>query len=71
MKNGLPTAPSQIEEALFDDLSPGDRAILSNGFGQNVYRCWNVWNVPSPKHELLTRGQDDLEHGLALLGGEV
>ena len=71
MKNGLPTAPSEIEEALFDDLSPGDRAILSNGFGQNVYRCWNVWNVPSPKHELLTRGQGDLEHGLALIGGEV
>ena len=71
MNNGLPEAPSEIEEALFDNLSPGDRTILSNGFGQNVYRCWNVWTVPSPKHELLTRGQGDLEHGLALIGGEV
>ena len=71
MKNGLSTAPSEIEDALFDDLSPGDRTILSDGFGQNVYRCWGVWTVPSPKHELRTRGQGDLEHGLDLIRGEV
>ena len=71
MKNGLSTAASQIEEALFDSLSANDRAILSHGFGQNVYQCWDVWNVPSPKHELQTRGQGDLEHGLALIRGEV
>ena len=71
MKNGLSTAPSEIEEALFNDLSPNDRVILSHGFGQNMYRCWDVWDVPSPKHELLKRGQGDLERGLALIRGEV
>ena len=71
MKNGLSTAPSEIEEALFGDLSLNNRAILAHGFGQNVYRCWNVWDVPSLRHELQKRGQGDLEHGLALIRGEV
>ena len=71
MKNGLSTTPSEIEEALFDDLSLDDRVALAHGFGQNVYRCWNVWDLPSPRHELQARGQGDLERGLALIRGEV
>ena len=71
MKDGLPEAPSAIEENLFDDLPEDDRKILSVGFGPNVHECWNVWRVREVRHELLTRGQGDLEHGIELIRQEL
>jgi len=70
MKDGLPNTPSTAEEALFRGLSSRSRTLLSDGFGKNVYKCWSVWHV-QPKPELLTRGQGDLEHGIALIRQEV
>ena len=70
MKNGLSQSLPDIEEALFDELTLADRNLLSDGFGPNVYECWNVWNVQA-ESELRARGQDDLEHGIALIRGEV
>ena len=70
MKNGLPDRPSAVEEALFQDLSHGDRQVLSHGFGDNVYKCWTHWNVQS-KTELLRRSQGDLERGIDLIRKEV
>lgn len=69
-KNGLSQSPSAAEEKLFDRLTPMDRTILSNGFGPNVYECWNIWNVQA-ESELRARGQGDLEHGIGLIRGEV
>ena len=71
MKHGLPALPSAIEENLFDDLPDADRAILATGFGRNVHECWNVWHVREVGDELLARGQDDLEHGIALIRREL
>ena len=71
MKNGLPEAPSAIEQALFDGLSSDDQTILSRGFGANVYTCWTLWSMVQAKTELPARGQGDLEHGLDLIRGEV
>ena len=70
MKNGWPKAPSAIEKALFHRLSMADRTLLSSGFGPNVYKCWTRWNVQA-KTELLSRGQSDLERGIALIRKEV
>ena len=70
MKNGLSQSPSAIEEALFDGLPAMDRTRLSDGFGPNVYQCWDVWNVQA-ESELRARGQGDLEHGIDLIRGEV
>ena len=70
MKNGLPDAPSAIEEALFQGLSMADRTLLSSGFGKNVYKCWTLWKGQA-KTELLSRGQGDLECGVALIRKEV
>ena len=70
MKNGLPDRPSALEEALFQDLSQGDRQVLSHGFGDNVYKCWTYWNVKA-KTELLRRSQGDLERGIELIRKEV
>ena len=71
MKNGLPEAPSAIEQALFAGLPLADRAVLSRGFGLNVYTCWTLWSKVQAKTELLGRGQGDLEHGIDLIRGEV
>ena len=71
MKNGLPDAPSAIEQALFAGLPLADRAVLSHGFGLNVYTCWTLWSNVQAKTELLARGQGDLEHGIDLIRGEV
>ena len=70
MKNGLPEAPSAIEHELFDGLSSTDRDILSRGFGQDVYRCWTLWQGQA-KNELLARGQGDLERGIDMIWREV
>ena len=70
MKDGLPDAPSVIEKALFQELSPATRTLLSPGFGKNVCKCWTLWNVRA-KTELLSRGQGDLERGIALIRKEV
>ena len=75
MKHGLPDTFSEIEQKLFDGLSPTDRGILSKGFNSkrsrsNVHECWTLQNV-SAKTELVTRGQGDLEHGLELIRREV
>ena len=70
MKNGLPEELSATEEALFQELSMADRTLLSSGFGKNVHKCWTLWNVQA-KTELLSRGQDDLERGIALIRKEV
>ena len=71
MKDGLPEALSTIEEALFNDLSDADREILSTGFGRHVHECWNLWHVREVRNELRTRGQSDLEHGIALIRQEL
>ena len=71
MKNGLPEAPSAIEQALFAGLQLADRAVLSHGFGPNVYTCWTLWSKVQAKTELLARGQGDLEHGIDLIREEV
>ena len=70
MKSGLPNALSEVEQELFGGLSPDDRTILSDGFGQNVHECWTLRNV-SAKKELTIRGQGDLEHGLELIRREI
>ncbi len=70
MKDGLSEAPSAIEHELFDGLPSPDRAILSRGFGGNVYKCWTLWQGQA-KNELLDRGQGDLERGIELIRKEV
>ena len=70
MKNGLPEEPSEIEQALFDGLSPADRTILARGFGPNVYRCWNLRGVQAAS-DLRRRGKGDLDAGIDLIRGEV
>ena len=75
MKRGLPDILSEIEQKLFDGLSPTDKRILSKGFNPkrpppNVHECWTLQNV-SAKTELVTRGQGDLERGLALIRREI
>ena len=70
MENGLSDDPSEPEQELFENLSHGDRDVLSNGFGPNVYACWNVWNVRVGS-ELSVRGGGDLQRGLALIRQEV
>ena len=71
MKSGLPEAPSAIEQALFAGLPLADRAVLSRGFGPNVYTCWTLWSKVQAKTDLRARGQGDLEHGIDLIRGEV
>ncbi len=71
MKHGLPETPSGIEQNLFGGLPEADREILATGFGLNVHECWNVWHVRGVGDELLARGQDDLEHGIALIRREL
>ena len=70
MKRGLPNVLSKVGQKLFGGLSPADRAVLSDGFGPNVHKCWTLQNV-SAKMELVTRGQGDLERGLDLIRREV
>lgn len=70
MNNGLSSQPSEIEEELFSDLHQANHALLSDGFGANVYQCWCIWNVQA-KHELDRRGQGDLQRGIALIRKEV
>ena len=71
MKHGLPEAPSQIERDLFDELPDSDREILAEGFGPNVYECWNLWHVREVRNELRTRGRDDIERGIELIRREL
>ena len=71
MKDGLPDAPSVIEEDLFDDLLEADREILATGFGPNVHECWNRWDVRDVGGELLARGRGDIECGLVLIRKEL
>ena len=70
MKNGLAETPSGAEATLFQGLSRNTRALLSRGFGHNLYKCWTLWHVQT-KTELLSRGQGDLERGIALIRKEV
>ena len=66
MNNGLSENPSESERALFASLPKGDRAILADGFGPNVHRCWTIQEI-TVADELRARGQGDLEHGIALI----
>lgn len=70
MKGGLPQAPSEKEEALFEEISAEVRTIISGGFGPNVYQCWKCWNVQA-KTELRSRGQGDLDYGITLIRKEI
>ena len=70
MKDGLSERPGSVEAALFCNLSEQDRAILSIGFGKNVFRSWCLWTVRAAV-DLLRRGGDDLERGLNLIRQEV
>lgn len=70
MKNGFSESPSAPEHHLFGGLPDDDQAILANGFGDNVHECWSVQAVAAAD-ELRTRGQGDLEHGIALIRSEV
>lgn len=71
MRDGLPEAPSAIEEELFDGLPDADRQMLEVGFGTSVHECWNVWDVHEVRHGLRTRGRGDLENGIALIRREL
>ena len=71
MKRGLPDAPSEIEQDLFDGLPDADQEILATGFGPNVHKCWGLWHVREVRNELLTRGQGDLEYGIKLIRQEL
>ena len=71
MKRGLPDTPSATEQELFDGLSDADREILAQGFGPNVHECWTLLHVREIRDELLARGQDDLERGIALIRKEL
>ena len=71
MKEGLPKEPSAVERALFGGLSERNRAILSDGFGRNVYTCWTLWTGAQAKMDIKRRGRGDLEHGIALIRKEV
>ena len=66
MNNGLSENPSESERNLFAGLPQQDRAILADGFGPNVYKCWNNQEITAA-YELRIRGQGDLEHGIALI----
>ena len=70
MKDGLPEALSETELELFEGVSRADRAVLTRGFGPNVYACWNIWSV-QVRSELRTRGLGDLERGIALIRKEA
>ena len=70
MKDGLPEELSPTEQELFDGLLPADREVLSKGFGNNVYKCWNLWKGQA-KDELRSRGQGDLERGIEIIWKEV
>ena len=70
MKRGLSNNLAGVEQELFSGISPADRAVLCDGFGPNVHKCWTLRNV-SAKAELALRGQGDLEHGLALIRREI
>ena len=70
MKGGLPEAPSEIEQALFDGLSPADRATLACGFGPKVHACWTLWKGQA-KSDLIRRGRGDLECGIEMIRREV
>ena len=71
MKNGLPEAPTAIEEDLVADLQAGDRETLDEGFGPNVHECWSMWHVREVRNELLARGRGDLERGIDLIRREL
>ena len=71
MKHGLPDAPSPVERELFEKLADPDREILADGFGPNVYKCWNLWHVRDIRDELLARGRGDLERGIELIRREL
>ena len=76
MKRGLPDTLSEIEQKLFDGLSPTDRTVLSNGFGPNVHKCWTIRSSSEKftddlRKELVRRGQGDLELGIELIRREV
>lgn len=70
MKDGLPEELSTAEQELFDGLLPADWKVLSRGFGNNVYKCWNLWEGQA-KNELIDRGQGDLERGIEIIWKEV
>lgn len=70
MKDGLSDELSVAEAELFQGLSSTARALLSRGFGTNIYKCWTIWHGQA-KRELLTRGRGDLQHGIALIQKEV
>ena len=66
MNNGLSENPSESERVLYANLPKDDRAILANGFGPNVHRCWTIQEITAAD-ELQARGQGDLERGIALI----
>ncbi len=70
MKEGLRNAHTEIEQDLFADMPSNDRRVLSQGFGPNVYQCWNFWEGQAG-NELRRRGQGDLERGVELIRREV
>ena len=68
MKNGLSVELSGEEAQLFEVLNDGDRRILSQGFGDNVYKCWLNWeNRDTVRAAIRDRGRGDIERGLELL----
>ena len=64
------TTPLGADEALFATISSADRAILSKGFGQNVYECWCVSGL-TVTSELVAGPQNDLCQGIGLIRSEV
>ncbi|MBI2570451.1 MAG: hypothetical protein HYV63_25910 [Candidatus Schekmanbacteria bacterium] len=70
MKNGLGSSVDPKDGGLFELLNDEDRRQLSTGFGDKVYRCWEVGHVGAGE-SLRARGRGDLETGLARIRSEV
>lgn len=70
MKDGFPKEPTPAEGELFGNLAKRRQMILESGFGPNIDKCWEIWEV-SAGDALRERGRGDLEKGLELLRSEV
>jgi len=70
MKKGLPNDRDNIIRPLYNDLSEENYTVLIDGFGRDVYGCWQYLD-DDHKIELRTRSQGDLEHGISLIRKQI
>ncbi len=71
MKDGLSNQPSATEESAFRGISPADRQILSEGFGEQLHTCWCLGGTAEVRRELIARSRGDLERGLEMIRSQV